>query len=119
MEIEYEQVGDYLYPKLTVEDHLKGEKKFIGKYGRMRLKHLRENDELQLTMLMQHGNLTEHLASVDERARDYVHWFMEEMRKKEQISEDLKDTDPMQWVGRMNNIKAQAEEIVMHDLIFA
>jgi hypothetical protein len=64
------------------------------------------------------GQLYSHLAEIDETAARRVESFMEEALKKDPIPEDLKNTNPLEWVGRMENLKAQAEEIVTRELIF-
>jgi hypothetical protein len=114
-ELEYVKAGDYLIPALTL-----GEipEEPLGKYGLMRFRHLRDNDKFQYSLLEIRGQLDRHLREIDETANRRVESFMEEALKKNPIPEDLKNTDPLEWAGRMENLKAQAEEIVTRELIF-
>jgi hypothetical protein len=114
-ELEYVQAGDYLIPALTLGDT---PNKPLGKYGLMRHRHLKDNDKFQYSLLTIRGQLYSHLAEIDEAANLRVESFMEEALKKNPIPEDLKNTNPLEWVGRMENLKAQAEEIVTRELIF-
>jgi hypothetical protein len=114
-ELEYVQVGDYLIPALTLGEEAE---KPLGKYGLMRFRHLRDNDKYLYSLLEIRGQLDSHLREINETAYQRVESFMEESLKKNPIPEDLKNTDPLEWVGRMENLKAQAEEIVTRELIF-
>jgi hypothetical protein len=115
MQLEYVQAGDYLIPALEL-----GETpgKPLGKYGLMRHRHLKDNDNFQYSLLMMRGQLYRHLAEIDGTANRRVESFIEETLKKNPIPEELKNTNPLEWVGRMENLKAQAEEIVTRELIF-
>jgi hypothetical protein len=84
----------------------------------MRFRHLRDSDKYLYSLLEIRGQLDSHLREIDETANRRVESFMEEELKKNPIPEDLKNTDPLAWVGRMENLKAQAEEIVTRELIF-
>jgi hypothetical protein len=114
-ELEYVQAGDYLIPALTLEDR---PDRPLGKYGLMRHRHLKDNDKFQYSLLAIRGQLYSHLAEIDETAYRRVESFMEETLRKDPIPEDLKNTNPLEWAGRMENLKAQAEEIVTRELIF-
>jgi hypothetical protein len=115
-ELTYHWEGDYLIPDLSL-----GEipEKPLGKYGLMRFRHLQDYNKVLYTTLELKGQLDSHLAEIDETANMRVESFMEEALKRNPIPEELKNTDPMAWVGRMENLKAQAEEIVTRELIFA
>jgi hypothetical protein len=115
IELEYVKAGDYLIPALTLED---APERPLGKYGLMRFRHLKDNDKYLYSLLEIRGQLDSHLAEIDETANRRVESFMEEALKRDPIPEDLKNTDPLEWVGRMENLKAQAEEIVTRELIF-
>jgi hypothetical protein len=116
-ELEYVQAGDYLIPALELEE-TEEETRPLGKYGLMKFRHLRDNDKFQYSLLEIRGQLDSHLREIDETAAARVESFMEEELKKHPIPEDLKNTDPLEWAGRMENLKAQAEEIVTRELIF-
>jgi hypothetical protein len=114
-ELEYVQAGDYLIPALTLG---KEADEPLGKYGLMRFRHLKDNDKYLYSLLEIRGQLDSHLAETDETANRMVESFMKEALKKDPIPEDLKNTNPLEWAGRMENLKAQAEEIVTRELIF-
>ena len=114
MEIEYMQAGDYLIPAIELDDV---PLKPLGKYALMRLRHLKENAKVQYTILTMKGELYSHLEEMDETARQQVNQFIETTLEKEPAPD--KTSDPMAWVGHMENLKARAEEIVTRELIFA
>lgn len=111
--ITYRQEGDYLLPNIEAPESPQ-----IGIWGQRRLKYLRVNKEvLYMTMLMS-GTLKEHLEEVDNSAEEMFDWLVTQMKKQEGIAEDLKATNQMKWVQRMNNIRSCAEEIVYQELIY-
>ena len=114
-ELEYVKAGDYLIPALTLGEEAETP---LGKYGLMRFRHLRDSDKFQYSLLEIRGQLDSHLREIDETANRRVESFIEEALKKNPIPEDLKNTDPLEWAGRMENLKEQAEEIVTRELIF-
>lgn len=112
--ITYRQEGDYLLPNIEAPESPQ-----IGIWGQRRLKYLRVNKEvLYMTMLMS-GTLKEHLEEVDNSAEEMFDRLVTQMKKQEGITEDLKATNQMEWVQRMNNIRSCAEEIVYEELIYA
>ena len=115
-ELEYVKAGDYLIPALVLEAET--EARPLGKYGLIRLRHLRDNNKYLYSLLEIRGQLNSHLQEIDETAASRVQSFIEESLKKNPIPEDLKNSNPMEWVGRMEILKAQAEEIVTRELIF-
>lgn len=113
--ISYTLVGDYYIPNLTVP---KQEKITLNKYGRLRLKYLKEDKKAEYTMLLVENKLNSHLKEIQEIAEKNVSNLIEQLKAKSNLTEDMKNTDPLYWVGTMNNIKSQAEEIVLKDLIY-
>ena len=113
-ELEYVQVGDYLLPALELDE---AASEPLGKYGRMRLRHLQTNDKKAYTVMEIKGELDIHLREIDRTAKRQVNQFIEDMLKVEPAPD--KTSDPMGWVGHMENLKARAEEIVTRELIFA
>ncbi len=69
--------------------------------------------------LMTSGRLYEHLAEIDTSARDMAEYLIKEMARKQGVTEELKATDTMRWVGMMNNIRACADEIVLNDIVYS
>lgn len=114
--ITYHKEGDYLILNLTIPNDTK--KYYIGKYGRLRLKYLKEHKRGFYTELIMVGELTNHLSDVDEVATKMVSDTINKLAKQEGINEELKATNQMEWVKAMNNIKNRAEEIVIKELIY-
>ena len=114
--ITYTRQGDYEIPDLAMpENNIQVE----GKYAMMRLRYLKENKKSLYTTLLMSNQLPEHLMNIQETAMERVEQIVSEMKEKEKITEKLKATDPMKWVGLMNNLKMSAEEIVANELIYA
>lgn len=115
MELEYRKIGDYYIPNLIVPN-MKDFK--IGKYGRMRLRYLKENKKAEYTVLLIENKLQEHLMEIDSTANARFELLMKQFAKKENITEELKATNQMEWVGKMNAIKNAVEEIFFKELIY-
>lgn len=113
-ELTYKWAGDYLIPDLTIKTNGKP----IGKYGRMRLRYLMEHRKGLYTVMLLNGKLQDHLAGIDEAAQERMERMVRCRAEREGIDEELKARDPMEWVRRMNGIKAQAEEIVLTELVY-
>lgn len=112
--IEYTKVGDYYLPNLV----LKKEKIVLNKYGRMRLKFLKENKKAEYTIMFMNGTLNKHLKEIQETAQERVDLIIEQLKKKNNLTEEMKNTDQLYWVGMMNNFKNTAEEIILNELIY-
>lgn len=111
----YELQGDYYIPCLKV---LEQKEKPIGIWGQRRLQYLKEHRKILYTNLLVSGKLNEHLADINEQAEDMFLRLIKQMSEREGVTEQLKAKDQMAWVGRMNNIRNRATEIVNTDLIF-
>lgn len=111
----YIQCGDYLIPDLGLTEK---EQKPLGKYGRMRREYLENNRSGLYTRMILDGTLMEHLHEIDETCQQRLDQMIPQMAKAEGITENLKATDPMAWVGRMNSIHASAEEAVLQELVY-
>ena len=114
MEIIYIRVGDYFIPDLMLPE----ESRPIGKWGRMHREYLKEHKPIQYNCLLLSGKLWTYLADLNEQAQDRLARVIEQMKTDEGISEALKASDPMAWVGAMNNIRNRAEEIILQELIY-
>ena len=114
-ELTYRQHGDYLIPNLTVSEQALMP---LGKYGRMRKTYLKEYRPILWNQLLLNGNLYSHLQEIDEAAKQRMAQMLPEMMRRSGVTEALKAQNPLAWVGMMNNLKAQAEEVVLHELIF-
>lgn len=113
--IEYYLEGDYYIPNLSMS---KQEKITLNKYGRMRLKYLKEYKKADYTIMLMDGTLNTHLKEIQETADNRVQQIISELKAKSDLTEDMKNTDMLYWVGTMNSIKTQAEEIVFSELIY-
>ena len=116
MEIEYRKVGDYYLPNLVAPENIKNFK--IGKYGNLRLRYLKEHKKAEYTILLIDNKLQKHLMDIDKIANERFELLMKQFAEKENINEELKATNQMEWVGRMNSIKNRAEEIIFNELIY-
>lgn len=84
----------------------------------MRLKYLKEHKKADYTIILMHGTLNTHIKEIQEIADNRVQRIISELKAKSDLTEDMKNTDMLYWVGTMNSIKAQAEEIVFSELIY-
>ena len=110
----YTMNGDYQIPDLKLTEQ---PKKPLGKYGRMRKAYLKEHRPLIYNQLLLTEKLYPHLIEIDETANSRLEQMMPQLAKEAGATEELKASDPMKWVGLMNTCKAQAEEILMAELI--
>ena len=113
--IEYNLVGDYYLPNLTLEQE---EKITLNKYGLLRLDYLKKHKKADYIILFMNKELNKHLKEVQETAQARVNELVEQLKAKSNLTEDMKNTDMLYWVGTMNVIKNQAEEIVLKELIY-
>lgn len=90
----------------------------IGMYGRMRRKYLIDHKPVLLNQLVVTGRLFEHLAQINREVTELLDRLIDQMKNAEDVTEELKGRDQMAWVGRMNNIKARAEEIVPAEVVY-
>ena len=102
------------YPNLVSTD----EEPHYGKYGIMRKTYLKENRPAMYSLFMLEDRLTEHLNAVDDEAQERMETLVSQMMDKQGITEALKARDQMAWVGAVNNIRNEAEEIVLEELIY-
>ncbi len=112
--IEYTKVGDYYMPNLVLEK----EKINLNKYGRARLKFLKENKRAEYTIMFVNGTLNKHLKEIQEVAEQRIDIIIEELKKQNNLTEEMKNTNQLYWVGMMNNFKNTAEEIIYKELIY-
>ena len=105
---------DYYLPDLEINE----EEPTYGKYGIMRKQFLKEHRSARYQYLVLTGKLTDHLNQVDKEVREKVEMLMEQMDEQWGVTEELKMQNQMEWVRRMNNIQATAEEIAYKNIIF-
>lgn len=113
--ITYTKKGDYYFPNLILEPE---EKNVLNKYGRMRLKFLKENKKAEYTIMFTKGTLNKHLKEIQETAEERIDLIINQLKEKNHLTEEMKNTDQLYWVCMMNNFKNTAEEIVLNELIY-
>ena len=102
------------YPNLVLSE----EEPHYGKYGRMRLRHLKEHRKVLYNTLLLDGELIKHLTPPAAKANQRMDLLTLQMKEQQGVNEALKARDQMAWVGAMNNIHNAAEEIVLSELIY-
>lgn len=113
MEITYSKYGEYYLPDLLVS----WEGPTYGRFGRMRLKYLKEHRRAAYINVKTSGQLTHHLNEIDREANEMLRLLIEQMAQAQGVTEQLKAENQMAWVGAMNNIRSAAEEVVLRDII--
>lgn len=113
----YVRQGDYNLPCLSLPTEK--ENRLIGVWGQRHLRYLKEHRRLTYTNLLTSGRLNEYLAEIDKQAKDMFLRLIKQMSEREGVTEQLKTENQMEWVGRMNNIRSRAVEIVNAELIYS
>ena len=114
-QINYIPNGDYLIPGLTLSET----ERPIGRYGRLRRTFLQANRPILFSSLVVSGKLYPHLLEIEDAANARLAQMMPPLMAQSGVTEQLKAADPMKWVGLMNNLKAQAEEVVLTELVYS
>lgn len=112
----YELQGDYYIPCLTLPTEK--ENKPIGLWGQRHKRYLQEHNKIFYTTLLTSGKLNEYLVDVDKQTKEHFERLVEQMKQSQGITEQLKSENALEWVQRMNNIRACAKEIVEKEIIF-
>ena len=115
-ELTYTRSGDYWIPDLSLSQQ---KTQPLGKYARMRKKYLQEHRPVLWNSLILSEKLYPHLREIDETANSRLEQMMPGLMQSAGVTEALKASDPMKWVGLMNSLKAQAEEVILTELIYA
>ena len=115
-ELTYTKNGDYQIPDLSLTEQ---PQMSLGKYGRMRKNYLKEQRPVLWNRMLLSETLYPHLREIDETANRRLEQLMPELMKQNGVTEELKASDPMKWTGLMNNLKAQAEETILTELVFS
>ena len=114
--IEYIKKGDYYFLNLVDSSSIKANE--LGKYGKLRLKYLLEHKKVDYTILWVENKLRSHLLEIDKTANERFNLLMKQFIEQENVTEELKATNQLEWVCRMNNIKNRVEEIIFNELIY-
>lgn len=111
----YTQVGDYFLPNLELPEE---EQQTIGVWGQRHRRYLKEHRRATYATLLTDGKLNSYLAGIDRQAEEMFLRLVKQMAEVEGVTEPLKAADPLEWVGRMNNIQNRAREVVNSELIY-
>ena len=114
-ELTYTMQGEYRLPNLLPPQE---PEVTLGKYGLMRRRYLRQHRRVTYTNLLTSGKLTEYLLEIEKTAQSRIEQITAQMAKAEGVTEELKATDQMKWVGLMNSIRQAAEETVLTELVY-
>ena len=112
--IDYILAGDYYIPDLKLPE----ENRPIGRYGRLHREYLKQEHPARYSSLILTGKLWTYLANLNEQAEERLDVIIEQMKAAEGVTEELKARNQLEWVGRMNNIRNRAEEIIKNELIY-
>ncbi len=113
-ELTYTLVGDYYIPNIALPE----ENRPIGRWGRMHRDYLEKHHPILLNDLVLSGQLWTYLADLNEQAQERFFLIIEQMKVSEGVTEELKAANQMAWVGAMNSIRSQAEEIILREMIY-
>lgn len=113
-DINYALAGDYYVPEVQVTD----KEYTIGKYGRMHRDYLKKYHPGRYNNMIMRGTLWNYLADRNEQAQERLQLIMKQMQEAESVTEELKMGNYLEWIRKMNSILNQAEEIVLHELIY-
>ena len=111
--LDYVCYGDYYIPDIRLTQH-----KPIGKYGRMRRRYLEQHRPILYNRLVLSGKLNDELYQADRAADELLDVLIPQMAKDAGVTEGLKAHDQMRWIGMMNTVKVQAEEIVLQKIVY-
>ena len=114
--ISYTLHGDYYLPDLALPEEERGVE--IGVWGQRHLRYIKKNRKVLYLNLLTSGKLNGYLADIDKQAEEMFSRLVKQMAEREGVTEKLKVDNQMEWVGRMNNIRSRATEIVNADLIY-
>ena len=115
MKIDYRKCGDYYITNLVISNT----KNFkLGKYSKMRLNYLKTQKKAEYSILLMEDKLSKHLQEIDKTATNRYNLLMKQFAEQENITEELKAINQLDWVGKMNSIKNRAEEVIFNELIY-
>ena len=114
-EIAYTLKGNYYFPNLSIT---KDRSFTIGRYGKARLRYIKQYNKVLYNNLLLNGKLNTYLHSIDEKCNNLVESIITKLAKQENITEELKARHQLEWVTRMNNIKNRAEGIIYNEYVY-
>ena len=113
--ISYTLQGDYYLPDLELPAE---EQQPIGVWGQRHLRYIKQHRKVLYTNLLTSGKLNSYLVDIEQQAQDLFLRLVKDLAEKENVTEELKSTDMMLWVQKMNNIRNRATEIINADIIY-
>ena len=116
IKIEYTKVGDYYLPNLTLPKPRRTGT--IGKYGRLKLNHMKKYNIPEYTEMLLNNELRSYLLDIDDECKNKLEILIKQMAENENITEELKANNQLEWVGKMNSIKHSAEKIILNEIIY-
>ena len=116
--ITYNKVGDYYLPNLYLAKDEYEKDYQIGKYGHLRLEYLKTHKKAEYAIMFMDSTLRKNIVDTDKQSKEKFEILMKQMLEKNPIDENLKNTDPLKWVGLMNNYKHSVEEIILNEIIY-
>ena len=114
--ISYTLQGDYYLPDIALP---KVEQQPVGLWGQRHLRYIKQNRKVFYHNLLTSGKLNGYLSDLDKQAEDMFSRLVKQMAEREGVTEKLKAENQMEWVGRMNNIRSRAKEVINNELIFS
>ena len=114
--IEYRLVVDYYIPNITIPKARRTGN--IGKYGRLKLRYMRKYKIPEYTEMFLSNELKSYLLDIEDECKDKLELLIKQMAEKENVTEELKVNNQLEWVARMNNIKNRVEEIILNEIIY-
>ena len=118
MELTYTKVGDYWIPDLMLDGADEEEQMPLGKYGRMRETFLKEHHKGTYTSMLLTGRLEPHLREIDRQAQEQADRIVDDLKRQNGVDEKMKARDQMGWVQAVNSFTAQADEIVLAEIVY-
>ena len=117
-ELAYKKMGDYQIPDLMMDGEDGMEEMPLGKYGRMRQTFLQERHKGRYTSMLLTGRLEAHLREIYQQAQEQVDRIVADLKKQNHVDEAMKARDQMGWVQAVNSFTAQAEEMVLNEIVY-
>ena len=114
--IEYRLLGDYYIPNITIPKARRTGN--IGKYGRLKLNYMKKYKIPEYTEMLLNNELKSYLLDIEDECKAKIDILIKQMAEKENVNEELKANNQMEWVQKMNNIKSRVEEIVLNEVIY-
>ena len=114
--IEYRLVGDYYIPNITIPKARRTGN--IAKYGRLKLSYMKKYKISEYTEMLLSNELKSYLLDIEDECKDKLELLIKQMAEKENVTEELKVNNQLEWVARINNIKNRAEEIILNEIIY-